>query len=181
MPDLRDTMDIFRRVCEQVTDVAERFGLGVVVSDDHLIVYATSPHMGGCSSNYIPPNAQHYLKVRVYNSGSSRVSWWPYPVISNTGTIKLSSLGSIYDDDQLYGEYRSLADLDMDKFPDEFVRVTEQVVNRINELERRLDAKDQLAAILDIRSSSENLRFAIDGTNPRLEETLHPCAGPEYT
>lgn len=179
-------MDIFRRVCEQVTEVAERFGLGVVMADDHLIVYATSPHMGCCNSNEIPKNAQHYFKVRVYNSGSSWVSWWTNPVVSNTGTIKLDSIGSIYGDDRLRIKYRDLNDfdlndLDLAEFRCEFARVTELVVNRINELERRLDAKDQSDAILDIRSSSENLRFAITGTNPRLDETLHPCAGPEYT
>lgn len=181
MPDLRETMDIFRRVCEQVTEVAERFGLGVVVSDDHLIVYATSPHMGSCNSNEIPKNAQHYFKVRVYNSGSSWVSWWTNPVVSNTGAIKLDFLGSIYGDDRLYIKYRNLNDFDLAEFRGEFASVTALVVNRINELERRLDARDQYDAVQEIRSSSENLRFAIDGTNPRLEATLYPCAGPEFT
>ena len=163
MPDIAEKMNLFRRVCEQATEVAERFGLGVVRSDYRLTVYATSPHMGCCYSKALPPNSQHYFQAYIFESGIDQLSWWTQPVISNIGTIKLDSLA---------GAERHLSDFD----PDVFAMVTERLINRINEL----DAKDQSDAVASITDSHENLMSVITGTNPRLEETMYPCAGPEY-
>lgn len=168
MPDITEKMNLFSRVCDQATKVAERFGLGVVRSDYLLIVYATSPHMGGCYNKALPPNSQHYFRIRISESGIDQLSWWTQPDISNMGTIKLASLD---------GTERHLSDFNQDAF----ARVTELVVNRINEFERRLDSKDQSDAVDSIIFSAENLLSAISDTNPRLEATLHPCAGPEFT
>lgn len=168
MTGITEKMNLFRRVCEQAAKVVERFGLGVVRSDDHLIVYVTSPHMGGCYNKALPPNSQHYFRISISESGIDQLSWWTQPAISNLGTIKLASLA---------GAEQHLSDFD----PGAFAMVTERLINRINELECQLDAKDQSDAVASITDSHENLRSVITGTNPRLEETLYPCAGPEYT
>lgn len=168
MKDAETQRYLFNLACDQATEVAEHFGLGVLRSDDFYIVYITSPHMGSTFNKALPTNAQHYLKIYIDEYGRDLIQRWELPVVSNIGTIKLDS----FDRDD-----RHLADFD----PDEFARVTAKVVDKVNELERRLDAKDQEDHIQEIAASADTLLEVVTGTNPIVEAILHPCDGPENT
>ena len=130
---------LFKQLCVEVTEIAHKFGFGVLQSDSNLIVYAGSAHMSDCANDYIPPGNQYFIEL---DEPADKYVLYRLPVISrSTSKIHLSCPVK-----------SKLENLDTE----ELEHTATRMVKAIKSKERQLDRLDQEKAILSI-TESQNL------------------------
>lgn len=130
---------LFKQLCVEVTEIAHKFGFGVIQSDRNLIVYAGSAHMSDCANDYIPPGNQYFIEL---DEPADKYVLYRLPKINrNQNKIHLT-----------YPVKSKLVNLDTESLE----HTASRLVRSIHCLERQLDRLDQEKAILSI-TESQNL------------------------